>query len=70
MTICTEFHKKYRGFWSAENDVAIFFSFGWITFYTLKRGSFMDMIAELKRDLNELGVRRENDAEIRFKQYL
>ena len=70
MTICTEFHKKYRGFWSAENDGAIIWSFGWVTFYTLKYGSFMEMIAELEKGLNELGVQKGIGDEIKFRKYL
>lgn len=70
MTIFTEFHKKYRGVWSAENDEGIIWCFGWVTFYTLKYGSFMEMIAELDKALNELGVPKEYKGEIKFQQYL
>ena len=70
MTICTEFHKKYRGFWSAENDEATIWCFGWATFYTLKYRSFMEMIVELEKALNELSVPKEYNDEIKFKQYL
>ena len=70
MTICTEFHKIFRGIWSAENDGAIIWCFGWVTFYTLKYGSFMEMIAELEKALNRLGVPKDYNDEIKFQQYL
>ena len=70
MTICIEFNKKYRGFWSAENDAAVVWSFGWVTFYTFKCGSFIKMIGELERALDKLGVPKGYKDEIKFQQYL
>jgi len=70
MTVCTETHKQFRGFWSAENREAKIWCLGWLTIYIFKYSSFMEMLKEIENALNRLGVPKENGEEIKLHRYL